>query len=48
MIKAGALNGWIDEKNIVMEKTYAMKRAGANIIITYFAKDIARWLKEDN
>jgi porphobilinogen synthase len=46
MIKAGALNGWIDEKNIVMEKTYAMKRAGANIIITYFAKDIARWLKE--
>lgn len=47
MIKAGALNGWIDEKNIVMEKTYAMKRAGANIIITYFAKDIARWLKED-
>lgn len=47
MIKAGALNGWIDEKNIVMEKTYAMKRAGANIIITYFAKDIARWLKEE-
>ncbi|MGB6128238.1 MAG: porphobilinogen synthase [Psychrilyobacter sp.] len=47
MIKAGALNGWIDEKNIVMEKTYAMKRAGANIIITYFAKDIARWLRED-
>ncbi|MCS5421665.1 MULTISPECIES: porphobilinogen synthase [Psychrilyobacter] len=47
MIKAGALNGWIDEKNIVMEKTYAMKRAGANIIITYFAKDIARWIKED-
>jgi len=47
MIKAGSLNGWIDEKNIVMEKTYAMKRAGANIIITYFAKDIARWLRED-
>lgn len=47
MIKAGALNGWIDEKNIVMEKTYAMKRAGANIIITYFAKDIARYLRED-
>lgn len=48
MVKAGALNGWIDEKNIVMEKTHAMKRAGANIIITYFAKDIARWLKEEN
>ena len=48
MIKAGALNGWIDEKNIVLEKTYAMKRAGANIIITYFAKDIAKWLREEN
>jgi len=47
MIKAGSLNGWIDEKNIVMEKTYALKRAGANIIITYFAKDIARYLRED-
>jgi len=48
MVKAGALNGWIDEKSIVMEKTYAMKRAGANIIITYYAKDIARWLREEN
>ena len=48
MVKAASQNGWIDEKSIVMEKTYAMKRAGANIIITYFAKDIARWLKEDN
>lgn len=48
MAKAAALNGWIDEKNIVMEKTYAMKRAGANIIITYYAKEIAQWIKEDN
>lgn len=46
MIKAAALNGWIDEKSIVMEKMYAFKRAGASIIITYFAKDIAKWLSE--
>lgn len=46
MIKAAAINGWIDEKSIVMEKMYAFKRAGASIIITYFAKDIAKWLSE--
>ncbi|MGL5124173.1 MAG: porphobilinogen synthase [Fusobacteriaceae bacterium] len=44
MVKAAAINGWIDERNIVMENMYAMKRAGANIIITYHAKDIAKWL----
>lgn len=48
MIKAGALNGWIDEKKVVLEKIYGMKRAGASIIITYHACDIARWLKEEN
>jgi porphobilinogen synthase len=46
MIKAAAQNGWIDEKRIVMETLTGLKRAGADLIITYFAKDIARWLKE--
>ena len=46
MMKAAALNGWIDEKNLVMETMTAIKRAGAKIIITYYALDIARWLKE--
>jgi porphobilinogen synthase len=45
MIKAAAQNGWIDEKDIVLETMIGMKRAGADIIITYFAKDIARWLQ---
>lgn len=46
MVKAGSLKGWIDEKAIVLEKLTAMKRAGADIIITYFAKDAAVWLQE--
>lgn len=46
MVKAAAANGWIDEKRIVMENMTAMKRAGAKIIITYHALDVARWLKE--
>lgn len=46
MVKAAAINGWIDEQAIVMEKISAMKRAGADIIITYFAKDIAGWLNK--
>lgn len=46
MIKAAASNDWIDEKAIVMEMLTSMKRAGADLIITYFAKDAARWLKE--
>lgn len=44
MIKAAALNGWINEKEIVLEVVSAIKRAGADLILTYFAKDIARWL----
>lgn len=44
MIKAGAQMGWIDEKKIVTEKMYALKRAGATIIITYHSKDLARWI----
>ena len=45
MVKAAAANGWIDEKRIVIESLTAMKRAGANIIITYHAPDVADWLK---
>lgn len=46
MVKAAAINGWIDEKRIVTENLIAMKRAGANIIITYHALDMAKWLNE--
>ena len=45
MVKAAAQNGWINEKGIVMENMFAMKRAGVDIIITYHAKDIAKWYK---
>lgn len=44
MTKAAALNGWIDEEKIVMEQMTSMKRAGADMIITYFAKDICKYL----
>ena len=47
MVKAAALNGWIDEKRVIMENMIAMKRAGAKIIITYHALDVAEWLKEN-
>lgn len=46
MVKAAAQNGWIDEKKIVMENMIAIKRAGADIIITYHAIDVAGWLEE--
>lgn len=44
MVKAAAQNSWIDEEKIVVENMYALRRAGANVIITYHAKDIARWM----
>jgi porphobilinogen synthase len=46
MVKAAARNGWIDEKRVVLETLTGMRRAGADMIITYHAKDAARWLKE--
>ncbi|PHK50961.1 porphobilinogen synthase [Staphylococcus edaphicus] len=46
MTKAASLNGWIDEKAVVMEQMISMKRAGADMIITYFSKDICRYLDE--
>jgi|TARA_B110000977_G_scaffold103666_1_gene135334 porphobilinogen synthase len=45
MLKAAASNGWLDEKACVMEAMLCCKRAGADGILTYFAKDIARWLQ---
>jgi porphobilinogen synthase len=44
MVKAAAERGWIDEKSVVLESLIAMKRAGAGTILTYWAKDVAKWL----
>jgi porphobilinogen synthase len=46
MIKAAAANGWIDEKTLTLEMLTGLKRAGVDLIITYFAKDAVRWLQE--
>jgi porphobilinogen synthase len=48
MVKAAALNGWIDEQRVVLETMTSFKRSGADLILTYHAKDIARWLAEAN
>ncbi len=45
MVKAAARNGWIDEQRIVLEIMTSIQRAGASIVLTYHAKDVARWLK---
>jgi len=47
MVKAAAANGWIDEKRVVLETMIGFKRAGADLILTYHALDVARWLQED-
>jgi porphobilinogen synthase len=46
IVKAGALNGWIDEEKVVLETLTAFKRSGADLILTYHAKDAARWLQK--
>ena len=46
MLKAAAQNGWLDEKACVLESLLCFKRAGADGILTYFAKDAAQWLAE--
>lgn len=46
MIKAAAASGWLDEKKIVLETLTGIRRAGADMILTYFAKDVAKWQKE--
>ncbi len=48
MLKAAAQNGWLDEKACVLESLLAFKRAGADGVLTYFAMDVARWLKANN
>jgi porphobilinogen synthase len=47
LIKAAAERGWIDEKRVAMESLIGIRRAGADLILTYFAPDAARWLSED-
>jgi porphobilinogen synthase len=47
LIKAGAAKGWIDERNVTLETLTSIKRAGADMILTYHAKDAARWLAEE-
>ena len=47
MVKAAVQNGWFDEKEIVLETLTSLKRAGADLIITYHAKDVATWLNND-
>ncbi|WP_373463325.1 hypothetical protein [Herbivorax sp. ANBcel31] len=44
MIKAASQKGWIDEKSVVLESITSIKRAGAEIIITYYAKELSKWL----
>jgi porphobilinogen synthase len=48
MIKAAAAKGWIDERAVTLESLLAMRRAGADILITYAAKEVARWFAESN
>ncbi len=48
MVKAAALNGWIDEERVVLETLTGFKRAGADLILTYHAKDAARWLTKQS
>src|SRR2546427_1790606 len=48
MIKAAAAKGWIDERAVVLENLLAIRRAGADIVITYAAREAARWLKQGN
>ena len=45
MVKAAAQKGWIDERRVAMEILTSIKRAGADMILTYFARDAARWLR---
>jgi porphobilinogen synthase len=45
MVKAAAQKGWLDEKRVVLELLTSIQRAGADIILTYHAKDAAKWLK---
>lgn len=46
MLKAASMNGWLDEKQVVMESLLAFKRAGSDAILTYYAKSVAQWLQK--
>ncbi len=46
MLKAASMNGWLDEKQVVMESLLAFKRAGSDAILTYYAKSVAQWLRD--
>ena len=48
MVKAAAANGWIDERRAVLEMLTSIRRAGADLILTYHAKDAAGWLREEH
>ena len=45
MVKAAAAAGWLDEKRVVLEMITSFRRAGADLIITYWARDVAAWLE---
>ena len=45
MVKAAARNGWIDEKRVTLEILTGIKRAGADLILTYHAKEAAKWMR---
>ena len=47
MLKAAAQHGWLDERAVVLESLLAFKRAGAKGVLSYFTKDVARWLTEE-
>jgi len=47
MLKAAAMNGWLDEQQVVLESLLAFKRAGSDAILTYFAKSVAQWLRNE-
>ena len=46
MIKAAAQNGWVDEERVALEVLNSIKRAGADMILTYFAKSVVEWLND--
>jgi porphobilinogen synthase len=45
MLKAASQNGWLDEKRVVLESLMGIRRAGADVILTYYARQAARWLR---
>ncbi|MBI3961234.1 MAG: porphobilinogen synthase, partial [Deinococcus sp.] len=47
MIKAAGERGWLDERRVVLESLTSIRRAGADMILTYFAKEVVRWLRQE-